>query len=653
MRLSRTICTLVAMVALMLTGVLASPAQASAADSTTGSVRILCTTDIHSQDIPGKFKTGDTSFEELGGFARLATALSSERIEGQTLVVDSGDFSEGTMFSTLLTTRAPELHFLGELGYDAVALGNHDFDYGDAALRQELAVFSAEGAHTQLLCSNLVAAGSDTSQAASGDNPLSGQGVANYTTVTVGGHKVGLFSVMGKEAADYTSTTDYAFADATKTAQATADTLRNQEGCDLVVLLSHAGTVTGEDQALAKDVSGIDVIVSGHAHVTTDEPISINGCTIVSPGYSLEGLGVLDLTCSDGTWSVDGWKVDPLDATVADDPQVASELSTLEGEIQQDYLGYYGITAGIDDTVATSGTTTETLMDMDGNLGNHLTANFVADAYASALEQAGVDDVDICVTPTGSIRNAFYQGDVTCGDLFDILSLYQSPGDGKAGSPLVTACLTGSDVWNLCEVSASISDLMSGVQLAFSGLRFSYDPDRLFMNRVYQVEAYDKDTGQWVEVPRDDTLYKVSTTQEVASQLSLVHDQSYGMLSINLRDEGGALLGDDLSGRVVTYQTTGGETRELKEWIALYQYVQTFDKGADGLPQVFPAGTTVDERTTQGSQGFLAEHLTGLNTFAWVVYGAVVAVVALVVGTVFLVRHLIRRHRAKRAAAQA
>ncbi|MCH4276944.1 MAG: hypothetical protein LKF78_07190, partial [Atopobiaceae bacterium] len=67
----------------------------------------------------------------------------------------------------------------------------------------------------------------------------------------------------------------------------------------------------------------------------------------------------------------------------------------------------------------------------------------------------------------------------------------------------------------------------------------------------------------------------------------------------------------------------------------------------------FPAGTTVDERTTQGSQGFLAEHLTGLNTFAWVVYGAVVAVVALVVGTVFLVRHLIRRHRAKRAAAQA
>ncbi len=215
-------------------------------------VRILCTTDTHSQDAPGKFRNADGTTSNLGGFARLATALQDNRLTDKTLVFDSGDFSEGTIFATLLTTDAVELSQMSRLGYNAIALGNHDFDYGDQALVKELSSYRSLGGTAPVLCSNLMNS-ADTSHTATDNsaNPLAASGVSNYQIIQTNGHKVGVFSLMGKEAADYTSTEEYAFADIIKTAQDYVKFLRDQEGCDLVVLLSHSGTVTGEDQKLA------------------------------------------------------------------------------------------------------------------------------------------------------------------------------------------------------------------------------------------------------------------------------------------------------------------------------------------------------------------------------------------------------------------
>ncbi len=387
--------------------------------------------------------------------------------------------------------------------------------------------------------------------------------------------------------------------------------------------------------------------MSGHSHVILDDPLLINGCIVVGPGVSLNALGVLDLNYKDGTWSLGNYKNVMLNESVPEDSATTALIKTDEDKIQSDYLAYYEIPTALNESMAYSNQTTEDLAYLDENFGNNLIGQTVADSYSYALQQAGVDDVDVCLTPTGSIRSAIFEGDVTTGDIFNVLSLYQSKGDGRAGSPLVTASVSGHDIYDLCEVSRSISKMMTGVQLAFSGLEFTYDSDRLFMNQVTSVRICDKTTGAWIDVSRnDDTLYKLSTTQDVASMLGMVSDQSFGMLNVTLRDESGETLDpSNLTARVVHYQTASGQMRELKEWIALYQYASSHDVGASGLPELYSGDTQPEERFSNVNQGFFAAHFTNLNKFAYVVYAAVVVLVAAVVGLVFLVRHLVRKHR--------
>ncbi len=123
-------------------------------EKTGDTLTILFTTDIHSNDVTHKAWDGEKGVN-IGGFARLKTMIDQNRVEGETLLLDSGDFSTGTLFQNFTKSDALELCLMNQLGYDAIALGNHDFDVTEEGLRQELEVFRSKTTGTDLICSNL------------------------------------------------------------------------------------------------------------------------------------------------------------------------------------------------------------------------------------------------------------------------------------------------------------------------------------------------------------------------------------------------------------------------------------------------------------------------------------------------------------------
>ncbi len=96
------------------------------ADALTTEVTILFTHDLHSHFLPAVDEHG----MEYGGYARLKTVIDQQKNQNpNAILVDSGDFSMGSLFQTAYTTSALELRMMGQLGYDATTFGNHEFDY--------------------------------------------------------------------------------------------------------------------------------------------------------------------------------------------------------------------------------------------------------------------------------------------------------------------------------------------------------------------------------------------------------------------------------------------------------------------------------------------------------------------------------------------
>ena len=113
---------------------------------------ILFTHDLHSHFLPQSTAEGG----ESGGYARLKTVIDGERaMNPDALLVDGGDFSIGSLIQTLYTTQAAELRTMGAMGYDAVTIGNHEFDHEGTGFAQMLnAVVLSGGPSPALLMSN-------------------------------------------------------------------------------------------------------------------------------------------------------------------------------------------------------------------------------------------------------------------------------------------------------------------------------------------------------------------------------------------------------------------------------------------------------------------------------------------------------------------
>ena len=193
------------------------------------------------------------------------------------------------------------------------------------------------------------------------------------------------------------------------------------------------------------------------------------------------------------------------------------------------YLKDFGYTKdtvlAYNDSVEFSGLEDLSNVHTEQNLGS-----LMADAFAYAVENAeGGEPVDVAVVPSGCVRDTYGTGDITVEDVFNSYSLGIGA-DGVPGYPLISVYLTGEELKIAAEIDASVSDFMTTARLYISGLHFSFNPNRLILNKVTDTYLVD-DGGNRVDL-EDDKLYRVVADLYSGQMLSTVTDMSYGLLSV-------------------------------------------------------------------------------------------------------------------------
>lgn len=240
---------------------------------------ILHTNDTHSHYEP--VRSGADAGR--GGVIERAAFIDSVRNavgEDKVLLVHAGDFSQGTSyFSELGGQFEPKI--INALGYDCVALGNHEFDNGIEDLAGRL---------SQLKNTCVVSANIDVSQFSLADY------VKPYAIISRGGMKIGIIGLEANLLANVSATISSRIPqlDNVEVTNKWADYLKNTEKCDLVILLSHIGY--DEDQQLVPQTRNLDLVIGGHSHTFVDGliyvkdldgreiPIVTDGCFGVEMG---------------------------------------------------------------------------------------------------------------------------------------------------------------------------------------------------------------------------------------------------------------------------------------------------------------------------------------------------------------------------------
>lgn len=574
--------------ALLIACAAALPALAAPAE--TQGLTILFTHDMHDHVLPAAAENGG----EYGGFTRLATLLKQERDAAQypTVTLDGGDFSMGTLFQTIFSTQAPELRFMGAMGFDVTTLGNHEFDYRASGLAEMFCSAVDSGDRLpSLVQANYKPPKSDTESWEAWQK----YGISDYVIVERDGLRVAVFGLLGEDADACAPMSGMEFEPIADAAERTVAYLEENEKPDFVICLSHSGTSNGkgEDYKLAKAVDGIDVIISGHTHTTLNEPIQVNDTLIVSCGEYTKNLGVVTITKTDGVTALEDYRLVPVDDTVAEDPGIAAMAREFKTMVDEEYLSDYGYTfdqvLAVSDFDFTKFSEFGSVQEEDG-LGN-----LIADSYVYAVKQAEGDDyipVDFAVVGHGVIRESFAAGEITVADAFHVSSL-GSGADGMPGYPLVSVYLTGAELKDVFEVDASVAPLMPSVQLYGAGMTWSYNTNRMIFNKVNGCAQVLED-GTVVEI-ENDRLYRVVTGLYSAQMLGTVNAKSFGILTITPRDADGNEI-TDFEAHII--KDSNGS--EVKEWYALASYLDDLDEvpekysAPEGRKEVYASWNPID-----------------------------------------------------------
>lgn len=518
----------------------------------------------------------------LEKFAKIKTVIDEKKKENaQTFVFDAGDFSMGTPFQTIYKQEASELRMMGAVGYDVTTLGNHEFDYRSKGLAKMLRTAKASKDKVPaLVVSNIDWEQTLGDEALRSDgenlkNAMEEYGVnQEYQIFIRGGVKVAVFGIFGKESASYAPESGTYFKDPVETAAAIVEQIKSKEDVDLIVCISHSGTSSNpessEDEILAESVDGIDLIISGHSHTSLPQPIIKGDTVIASCGQYNDNLGTLTFVKDGDGYRLGDYKLTPLNSTVKDNRKTAAAVNKFKKLADRKYFNLYGYSW---DQTLVSNPVDFTDIDAFGQeQGEDTLGNLIADSYVYGVRKAEGENyvpVDVTVAPSGVIRGSFARGKVTAADAFNALSLGTGK-DGIAGYPLVSVYLTGEELKLAAEIDISVSEIMSPARLYFSGLTYTYNPNRLILNRAFDVKVLDEE-GSAAE-PQSDKLYRVVADLYSAQMLGTVNSMSYGLLSVVPKDKDGETI-TDFEDHII-YDKNGSE---LKEWYALASYLDSMD----------------------------------------------------------------------------
>ena len=573
---------------------------------------ILHTNDLHSALIPHSPAVDyhpENASPAVGGFARLATGV--ERIrqtkDEPVLLLDAGDFLAGSAFAWLaLQGYAAELTIMRAMAYDAVTIGNHEYDYGPDVLAQYLLEAGYPEAHrtTLLLASN-------TGPPA--DHTLAARDLLRSTGMfeLENGLRVGVFGLIGEEAISLIGDAgDVEFLDQHMAARQAVAELEEQ-GADVIVALTHAGV--GEDRELARQVTGINVIVGGHCHTALHEPVLEGDTVIVQTGSLGVYLGQLELAYDRNTGSLRVRNEEsnspfliPIDDTFACHSGIGALIDEytviLNTHISE-------VTAGeFDDIMSTIARSDFALSDQPP-LADTPLGNFVADAMRLVSEEVTGEDIAVAVTANGVIRKSIFpgtmehcEGNISFYEVTEAVSLGYGT-DGYGGLPIVSFYVSGEELRRLLEVAVLLEQFIGDDSfLQFSGLRYSYNPANAVLFTVPFIDLPVPTTRAVVEaqlyigegiqplgedgyVPLrrgDEVLYRVATDYYILSFLPWVTDLLPRLEMVPKNAEGEPVPPERWEELLVRRS----DGRELKVWQAAVYYAAAQPAGADGVPRI-------------------------------------------------------------------
>ncbi|HZG52078.1 MAG TPA: bifunctional UDP-sugar hydrolase/5'-nucleotidase [Pyrinomonadaceae bacterium] len=371
-----------------------------------------------------------------GGLARIATLRKKIAAESpHTLYLLAGDTLSPSVASNIFKGRQM-IAAWNATGLDYAALGNHEFDFGDAVLRERM----RESKFTWL--------GSNVFDRKTGK--LFGD-MPPFVVREFGGVRVGLFGLLTTDTKQSSSAgADVEFRDPCRTAREMTKQLRKR-GARTIVALTHL--TIEQDKQLARCAPDIDVIIGGHEHSVLQ---SLSGRTpIFKMGSDARNLGRIDLNIQrrDGRLESIDWEIIPVTDELADDPQAAAVIGDYEKRLAAELDLPVGRTTVELDARQETNRTRET------NLGS-----FIADAYR---KYAGAD---VALLNGGSIRSntTYAAGALTKRDVLSILPFE---------NPIVKIEVTGATLRAALEhgVSRIREEREAGLFPQVSGLRFTYD----------------------------------------------------------------------------------------------------------------------------------------------------------------------------------
>jgi 5'-nucleotidase len=397
--------------------------------------------------------------ECFGGSARLMTAIRDARARhANSLLVDGGDQFQGTLFYTHYKgTMTAE--FMNRLGYEAMTVGNHEFDDGP----EVLAAFVA-AVDFPVLMSN-----ADIS----GEPILTGK-IAKSTVIEKAGEKIGLIGLTPQNTDELASPgPKVIFTDPAEAVQGEVDALTEQ-GVNKIIVLSHSGFAV--DKRVAEGTTGVDVIVGGHSNTflsNTAEnaegpyPTMVGKTAIVSAYAYGRFLGELNVTFDDAGEIVSA-AGEPLvmDAAVAEDSDTLARIAELAKPLEEIRNRVVAEAAAELDGSRDSCRQTECAM-----------GNIIAEAMLDRVKDQGVT---IALQNGGGVRASIDAGPVTMGEVLTVLPFQNT---------LSTFEVNGATIMAALENGVSQIEDGAGRFLQVAGMKYTFDPAQPPGSRVSDVQV--------------------------------------------------------------------------------------------------------------------------------------------------------------------
>ena len=407
---------------------------------------------LHTNDVHGAVE----------GYAYIAQLKADYEAKGaEVILVDAGDFSQGTTYVSS-TKGADAVTMMNAAGYDVVTLGNHEFDYGYAQLKENMSK-----AKFKVVCADVFN---------EDGTPIFD---ASYTYTTKSGVKVGFFGMETPETqtkANPALIKGLTFADKDAFTKAAADQVAALKDADVVICLAHLGVDAESAPYRSTDlyaaVKGIDFIIDGHSHTVMTK--GEKGEPIQSTGTAFKNIGVIVI--DDDSKKIESNSLYEIKEDTAKDATVAAAAKVIVDRVNNEYgVKFATSKVELNGAKAPNGN-----RDVETNNGDLITDAMRWKVLQNKDGLTVNEDHVVAITNGGGIRAAIAKGDVTKKDINTVLPF---------GNTVAVVYVTGEQLLEALEASTFSTPTAVGGFPQVSGINFT----------IHTGKAYDKNDATYPE----------------------------------------------------------------------------------------------------------------------------------------------------------